>query len=162
MKLDNESTIYGIHSIKLILAILVLIFLILMLITSLPDFIEQNTGISSGWALSIVIGGYLLFFFYFIAKGSAYFSYNDEGKKIIIRTFKIGILNSKKLSIEIPKNEFYKYTVNKKGLREEIILYVRKEKKILKYPSISIVSVTSDQKDLLFKTLNSLAEVKEK
>ena len=113
MKFDNETTIYSIHNVKLILAIIVVIFLVLMLITSLPEFIERNTGITSGWALGIVIGSYFVFFFYFIAKGSAFFSYNDEGSKIIIRTFKIGPFNSKKISIEIPKNEFHKYSDRK-------------------------------------------------
>lgn len=161
MKFDNETTIYSIHNFKLILAILVVIYLVLMLITSLPAFIERNTGLSAGWALGIVILGYFVFFFYFILKGSAFVSYNDEGSKIIIRTFKIGPFNSQKLSIEIPKNEFHKYTIEKTRLKEEITLYVRKESRISKYPPISIVSVPLEYKKLLFQTLNSLAEVKE-
>lgn len=159
MKFDNESTIYGIHMVKLILAIIVVIFLVLMLITTLPNFIERNTGITTGWALGIVIGAYFLFFFYFILKGSAFVSYNDEGAKIIIRTFKIGPFNSKKLSLEIPKNEFYKYSVTKQKLKEEIHIYTRKGNKISKYPPISIISLTKEQKQQLFETLAALAEV---
>ncbi len=161
VKFDNETTIYSIHNVKLILAIIVVIFLVLMLITSLPDFIERNTGISSGWALGAVIGGYFVFFFYFIAKGSAFVSYNDEGSKIIIRTFKIGPFNSKKMSIEIPKNEFHKYSVCKTKLKEELILYVRKETRISQYPPISIVSIPLEQKKALFQALDSFSEVKE-
>lgn len=159
MKFDNESTIYGIHMVKLILAIIVVIFLVLMLITTLPNFIERNTGITTGWALGIVIGAYFLFFFYFILKGSAFVSYNDEGAKIIIRTFKIGPFNSKKLSLEIPKNEFYKYSVTKQKLKEELHIYTRKGNKISKYPPISIISLTKEQKQQLFETLAALAEV---
>lgn len=159
MKFDNESTIYGIHMVKLILAIIVVIFLVLMLITTLPNFIERITGITTGWALGIVIGAYFLFFFYFILKGSAFVSYNDEGAKIIIRTFKIGPFNSKKISLEIPKSEFYKYSVTKQKLKEEIHLYTRKGNKISKYPPISIISLTKEQKQQLFETLATLAEV---
>jgi len=144
---------------KLILAFFVLIFILFMLITELPKFIERNTGITNGWALGIVIGAYFLFFFYFILKGSAFVSYNDEGAKIIIRTFKIGPFNSKKLSLEIPKNEFYKYSVTKQKLKEELHLYVRKGNRISKYPPISIVSITKEQKQQLIDTLNKLAEV---
>ncbi|MGE0076798.1 MAG: hypothetical protein AB7S48_02965 [Bacteroidales bacterium] len=161
MKLDNETTIYGLHNVKLILAIFVVIYIVLMLITSLPDFIQRHTGITSGWAIVIVIGCYFLFFFYFILKGSAYFSYNDEGTKMIIRTFKTNPFGSPKISIEIPKNEFYKYDIVKKHLKEELILFVRKGNKISKYPPISIVSVTEEQKELLSKTLDNLSKVKD-
>lgn len=161
MKFDNETTIYSIHNFKLILAIFMVIYIIFMLISSLPTFIERNTGIPSGWAIAIVIVGYFLFFSYFIVKGSAYFAYNDEGAKIIIRTFKVNPFGSKKISIEIPKTDFHKYSVVKKRLKEEIILFVRKGNKISKYPPISIVSVSETQKKLLFETLDNLAEVKE-
>lgn len=160
MKFDNEPTIYGIHTVKLILGIVVVIFIVLMLITSLPKFIERNTGLTTEWSIGIVIGLYFLFFIYFIVKGSAYLSYNDEGTKIIIRTFKLGPFNSKKISIEIPKNELHKYSVIKKGIKEELHLYVRKGNKISKYPPISIVSITKAQKELFFKTLDNLVEVK--
>lgn len=159
MKFDNEPTVYGIHMVKLILAIIVVIFLVLMLITTLPDFIERNTGITTGWALGIVIGAYFLFFSYFIIKGSAFVSYNDEGAKIIIRTFKISPFNSKKISLEIPKKEFYKYSVTKQKLKEELHLYIRKGNRISKYPPISIVSLTKEQKQQLLETLSKLAEV---
>lgn len=159
MKFDNEPTVYGIHMAKLILAFFVLIFILLMLITELPNFIERNTGITTGWSIGIVLGSYFLFFFYFIIKGSAFVSYNDEGSKMIIRTFKIKPFNSTKISLEIPKNEFYKYSVTKKNLKEELHLYVRKGNKISKYPPISIVSLTKEQKQQLLDTLNKLAEV---
>lgn len=160
MKFDNEPTIYGIHMVKLMLGIVVVIFIVLMLITSLPNFIERQIGLSTGWTIGLVIGLYFIFFLYFIIKGSAYISYNDEGTKIIIRTFKIGPFNSKKISLEIPKNEFYKYTVSKQKLKEELHVYIRKGNKISKYPPISIVSITQEQKRLLLDTLNNLAEVK--
>lgn len=159
MKLDNESTVYGIHMVKLILAIFVLIFIVLMLITELPTFIERNIGLTTGWTIGIVLGSYFLFFFYFIMKGSAFVSYNDEGAKIIIRTFKIRPFNSKKISLEIPKNELYKYTVTKQKLKEELHLYIRKGNRISKYPPISIVSLTKDQKQSLLETLEKIAEV---
>lgn len=161
MKFDNETTIYSIHNFKLILAIVVLIYIVFMLVTSLPLFIERYTGLSIGWAIGIVVVAYFLFFFYFIFKGSAYFSYNDEGSKIIIRTFKIGPFNSKKISMEIPKNELYKYSVLKKLLKEEMELYIRKGNKISKYPPISIVSIPENQKKKLFQALDSFSEVKE-
>lgn len=161
VKFDNETTIYGIHNIKLVMAIIVVIFIVLMLITSLPEFIERNIGLSMGWALGIVIGGYFLFFTYFILKGTAYVSYNDEGSKIIIRTFKIHPFASQKMSFEIPREEIYRITVEKRFLREELNIYVRKENRISKYPSISVVSIIREQKTTLIQTLRAFAEIKE-
>lgn len=133
-----------------------------MLVSPLPDFIEKHTGITAGWAIGIVIMAYILFFAYFILKGTAYFSYNDDGAKIIIRTFRINTLGSKKLSIEINKGEFHKYQVNKGRLKEEITLFVRKGTKISKYPPLSIVSLTREQKKALLDTLDKWVETKEK
>lgn len=161
MKFDNEDTIFGIHTVKLLTAIVVVIYLILMFTTNLPAFIENHIKIGRGWAIAIVVLAYFLFYLYFIAKGTAYISYNDEGNRIIIRTFKIKPFNSPKMSFEIAKNELLKYSINKQFLKDELNLYVKKQNQISKYPPISIISITKKQRDMLVKALDGLAELKD-
>ncbi|HPD94256.1 MAG: hypothetical protein H6537_04135 [Bacteroidales bacterium] len=161
MKIDNEDTISGLHSFKLVMAVVAVLIILLMLFTNLPNFIDRTIGIGKDWVIAIIAFLYVLFFVYFIIKGTAYFHYNDDGNKIIIRYFLVRTFNAPKISIEIVKNDFYKFEIEKKGLQKKLYLYIAKGKKISKYPPLSIVSLTSSQESNLIKSLEALSKVKE-
>lgn len=161
MKFDNEDTVNGIHSLRLVMAVIAVIIVFLLWATSLPEFIESVIGLGQDWQILTIVALYALFFAYFIIKGTAYFSYNDEGGRIIIRYFMLRVFNSPKLSIEIEKKHFYKYTIERKGLKTLLHLYVRRGKQISKYPPLSISSLTADRYRMLVDALNRHAEVKE-
>ncbi len=156
MKFDNQDTVYGLHSLKLVMAVVVIVIIVLMLLTSVADIVENVIGINQNWLFAIVIAAYMMFFAYFIWQGAAYFSYNDEGGKLTIRTFKLHPWGGEKISIEVSLSEFYKYEIVRKWPRRELIIYVKKGNKIMKYPPVSVVSLTGKQYDNLIKALESL------
>lgn len=159
MKFNNEPTIYSIHVVKLIFAVLILLVLTLQLTTSFDDFIYRNIGLNQTWTLIILVLLYVLMLLYFELRKTSFFSYNDEGSKLVIRSYKVGLGSSKKLSFEIPKNIVYHYTIEKQKLKENLTIYIKIGTKISKYPSISISSITSTQKEGLIQSLNQYAEI---
>jgi len=158
MKFDNQDTVYGIHSLKLVLAVVVVIVIVLMYLTSIPDYIESSIGISQGWVIAIVVILYLMFFGYFIWMDAAFVSYNDEGNKLVIRTFKLRPWGGKKISMEIPHSEFYKYEITHKWPKKQLHIYVKKGIKIMKYPPVSVVSLTAEQYQKMESSLNQLSK----
>lgn len=158
MKFDNQDTVYGIHSLKLVMAVVVVIFIIIMLLTSVSEYVESAIGINQNWLIAIVILAYLMFFGYFLWQGAAYVSYNDEESKLVIRTFKLRPWGSKKISMEIPHSELYKYEISAKWPRKELHIYVKKGNKIMKYPPVSVVSLTSKRYSDLVASLDKLTK----
>lgn len=155
MKLNNEATIYSIHVIKMVGAVLILLVLTLLLTTSLDEIILQATGISQTWVMVVLVMLYMLLLLYFRLRKTSYFSYNDEGSKLVVKSYRIGASASKKWLYEIPKANFFGYKVDKHGLREELILYIKIGNKLSEYPPVSISAITRAQKDNLLKQLDS-------
>lgn len=159
MKINNEQTIYGIHMVKLVSAVLILLIFTLLITTALDDFILRTTGLSQTWVVLIFIALYIVLLLYFRLRNTAYFAYNDDSDKILIKSYRVGIGTSKKVAFEIPKKTFHKYTISKKHLGEELTIYIRTGTKISKYPPVSISSVTHANRDKLIKALDSYSEV---
>ena len=61
MKFDNDDTVTGIHSAKLIMAIIAIILIVLLIATGLSDFLLRTTGIDRDWAIAIILLLYILF-----------------------------------------------------------------------------------------------------
>ena len=158
MKFNNEQTIYSIHVVKLICAVFILLILTLLLTTSLDEFILRTTGLTQTLTLTILVALYVLLLLYFRLRKTSFFSYNDEGSKIVIRSYRIGAGTSKRLSFEIPKNVIHTYSIDKTRFGENITIYIRIGTKVSKYPSISISTITSAQKEKLKKSLDEYAE----
>lgn len=159
MKFDNQDTVYGIHSLKLVLAVVVIIFIVLMYLSPISSFFESTLGIGQGWIIASLVLLYLIFFAYFIWMDAAFVSYNDEGGKLVIRTFKLRPWGGKKVSMEIPHSEFYKYEMTSKWPKKQLHIYVKKGNKIMKYPPVSIVSLTQEQFSNMLESLNHLSKV---
>jgi hypothetical protein len=160
MKFDNDDTVTGIHSAKLIMAIIAIILIVLLMATGFSNFLLRTTGIDRDWAIAIILLLYILFSGYFYLRRASYFSYNDEGKKIIIRYFLLRPFKAPKISIEVNKSEFYRFTIEKKFLRRELNIFVRNGNKVSRYPAISISSLTGKQLEQLVAALNGYVKDK--
>lgn len=158
MKFNNEQTIYSIHVVKLICTVIILLVLTLQITTTFDDYIYRTTGLNQAWTLVILVSLYILMLLYFELRKTSFFSYNDEGSKLVIRSYRIGIGSSKKLSFEIPKNTVYQYSIEKSRLKESLTIYIRIGSKVSKYPPISISSITLAQKEKLIQSLNQYVE----
>jgi hypothetical protein len=105
-----------------------------------------------------MIAGYLFFYFYHLYIKTSFLFFSDEGSKIIIGFYPLRPLNPVKRSIEIPKNQFYKYAINKTSLREEIIVYMISGAKISKYPPFSLKGLSKQQREKLLHALNQYVQ----
>lgn len=161
MKFNNEHTIYSIHVVKLLTVIFIMIITTLLITSRLGRWFEDATGLSR-WLIVIVLALlYIALVVYFKMRRTAYFSYNDEGTKIVIKSYLIG-KSSKKALYEINKNSLYKFEIDKAGLREELTLYTRNGTKVSKYPPLSITSITTAERAQLVESLNLFAEIRQK
>ncbi|MBQ9470270.1 MAG: hypothetical protein IJU72_04885 [Bacteroidales bacterium] len=158
MKFTNEATIYSIHAVKLIATVLLLLVLTLLLTTRLGDLVQRTTGLPWPWAMALLALLYLLMLLYFRLRHADYISYNDEGSKIVIKSYPANH-KQKKVLYEIPKQSVYKLGLEKVGLREELTIYTRSGTKVSKYPPLSLSATTKAQRDGLIAALNQIAEL---
>ena len=159
MKFDNHDTVYGIHSLMLVMAVVVIIIIVLLYVTAIPEFIEKHIGMGQEWIIAVIVLLYLLFFGYFVWKDAAFVSYNDEGGKLVIRTFKLRPWGGRKISMEILHSEFYRYEITSKWPKKQLHIYVKKGSKIMKYPPVSVVSLTPEQFNNIEDSLKQLSKV---
>ena len=82
-----------------------------------------------------------------------YIYYSDQGGTIIFRYFSMSVLNRKKNSIEIPKEEFGGYEVHTSlwGLKKKIVLFHRYKGQNAPYPAVSITGLSKEEfKNMLY------------
>ncbi len=161
MKFDNEHTVFKIHVLKLVFAIIVVLLVFLSYLTRLGEYVSTYLGMSREWFIVILVALYIGYYLYHIVVKSSYISYNDEGPKIIIRSYRIRPLNPPKVSFEIYKNQLYKYSIDRTTLTEDVIIYQKKENRISKYPPLSVTALTTDEKRKFFDSLDQFVQLKE-
>jgi hypothetical protein len=85
-----------------------------------------------------------------------YIFYSDYGDIIILRYFSMGMFNSKKNSIQIPKGNFIGYKIEDRlgGLKKTLQLYQDFDGKEAKYPAVNITALTNEQRNTLLKSLD--------
>lgn len=158
MKIDNENRVVKIQALKYIYAILIITLLGVLYTTNIEKYIMQYLGLSNVKIMLLSILAYLLFYFYHLIVKTSYTFFSDEGNKITIRFYPLRPINPKKSSIEIPKNQFYKFSIIKSTLKEEVIVFQKNGKQIMKYPPFSLKGLTKDQRANLLKTLEGYVQ----
>jgi hypothetical protein len=154
MKIQNENTVVRIQVLKYLFAIIILSCIGILYTTNIEPYSIKYLGLSNLGIILILIIAYFAFYFYHLIVKTSYFFFSDEGFKIIFRFYPLRPLNPKKSSIEIPKNQLYKYSIIKTIIREEIVVYQKTGKQISKYPSFSLKGLKKEQKAMLFQALN--------
>jgi len=82
-------------------------------------------------------------------------SYSDHGEMILMRYYPLSLFNSKKHSIEIPKQQFVKYELKPFffGQHHKIILYQHFRNKVVAYPPISLSALEEDDQTRIIASL---------
>ncbi len=82
-------------------------------------------------------------------------SYSDHGEIIVMRYYPLSLFNSKKHSIEIPKQQFVKYELKPFffGSQHKIILYQHFRNKVVAYPPISLSALEEDDRNRIIASL---------
>jgi len=153
MRIDNENTVVKIQVLKSLFAIIVLSLVGILYTTSIEAYTLKYLGLSKPSIILMLILAYLIFYFYHLIVKTSYTFFSDDGFKIIIRFYPLRPINPKKSSIEIPKNQFYKFSIIKTALREEVVVYQKTGKQISKYPPFSLTGLKKEQKTKLLKAL---------
>lgn len=153
MKIENENTVVRIQVLKSLFAIIVLSLIGVLYTTNIEPYSLKYLGLSNQGISLLIVLAYFIFYFYHLAVKTSYLFFTDEGFKIIIRFYPLKPINPKKSSIEIEKNQFYKFTYKKTIFREEVTVYQKMGKHISKFPSFSLKGLKKEQKARLFLTL---------
>jgi hypothetical protein len=156
MEINIQRTILKKYLQAFILAIVVVVFISILLITYLYE--DQLFGLTKYHLVIIFASSYLLYIIFNALRQFHYIYFSDAGDRIVLRYFPIGLFTSKKNSIEIGKNEFAGYEIHKQwfGIREKLILKAKTGKGMAKYPPVSITALNSKEKESLFKALDRL------
>ena len=131
---------------------------ITILVALLATELVSNTflGLNKYYWAVIVAAAYLVQNYYEYLKDYNYIYYNDEDEnKILFRYISLRPLKNKRYSIEINKNQFQGYKVERpSALKQVIILYIKTPQGVAKYPPISISALSEDEFNNLKHSLN--------
>ena len=106
-----------------------------------------------------IIGLGLAIYIYYMLKRFMYIQYNDDGRIIQLRYFKLIPSTLDHHAIEIPKVGFAGYELKQSmmGLRNEIILKQKTKNGLAKYPPVSVTILNDVELRELQKSLSKLA-----
>jgi len=153
MKIDNQRNIYKIWLRKMVFTITftaAIVAIVFLNIFDQPDSpITKYHLVIAISAVFIVISiiGYL--------RNPFYFYFDDTNDVLVFRYYPVGLFNSRKNSIQIPKQQFVKFETQKffLGMEEKLILHQLYRKKVAKYKPISLSALDKADREKLKKVL---------
>jgi hypothetical protein len=159
MVIDIKRTVIKIQ-LRRFITVLLFIAIIVFLLTGI---VKEKLWELSKYQWSMFVAAlYLLTLIIDNVLEPYYIYYSDEGKKIIFRYFSLGFFNRRKSSIEIPKEQFVGFRIEKSlfGFKEKIILMQHVKNIDAKYPSVSLWALSKTEKHNLTESLKSHSQVK--
>ena len=161
MKTDNKKETYKIWLQKFITTVLFVPAIIVVWFTDL--FNNPVLGLEKGHYIIIISVLYFSVFMYHFLKRPDFIFFSDNGPKIILRYYNISAMNRKKHSIEIPKDLFMKYDIEKFFMgNEKLILYQKHKTGIAKFPGVSLSALSKEKKNKIKKSLDQYLTVDKK
>ena len=153
MTFDNAN-----YNVKIKLIRLTLLLVTAGSITVISMFDELNTklGFDRMYISLSILGIYILYNVFRIVKEYNFIYFSTEVGKLTIRYYQSITFNKKCKSFEFPLAEFYKYEIQKKGIKTFLTIYRRQDKQIVKYPPICINSLKKNEREQITKTLDNI------
>lgn len=154
MFFDNRKTVLKLNKLRYI-TLLGFLTLVGIIIWS-GWFDELVLGISK---LSYIVFLSIIYIFYLIfifIINYHFFSFNDNGDKLVFRYVSFRPFDNAKKAIEIEKSRFGGYKIQKSffNLKTELVLSVKTKNGLAKFPPIGISALSKDQIKLLKMSLN--------
>jgi hypothetical protein len=157
MVIENKNKTIRITQLRYI-AVIVFLPLIVLLVAS--EIVKTSfMGLNRfHWAIVLALV-YLGINIYEHIRNFNYIFIDDSDSKIIFRYISLKPFHNKKYSIEIEKEKFHSYKIDRSllNLKKEIVLYVDTPQGIAKYPPISITALDGDNINKLKHMLNQYA-----
>jgi hypothetical protein len=149
MKIDNQKNIYRIWLRKMMFTIFftaAIVAIVFLNIFDQPDapITKYHLVIAISLVFIVIsIIGYL--------RNPYYFYFDDTNDVLVFRYYPVGLFNSRKNSIQIPKQHFVKFETKKffLGMEEKLILHQLYRKKVAKYNPISLSAVDKADREKL-------------
>jgi hypothetical protein len=160
MKIDNQRNIYRIWIRKLVFTI---VFTIAILAIVFLNIFDQPDAPITKYHLVIAISVvFIIFSIIGYMRNPYYFYFDDTNDVLVFRYYPVGLFNSRKNTIQIPKQHFVKFETKKffLGTEEQIILHQLYRKKVAKYKPISLSAVDKADREKLKNVLARYASNK--
>ena len=158
MIIDSRKTTIGV---KIKKRVLILILIVTATIFLVFNFYHHSYLGITGWGYIAILSGIcILYLLVGVVRDYHYFYYSDQSLKLVFRYYSVASLVKKPNTIEIKKNEFSKFQIEKGllGLRKYLILYQNTPKGVAKYPPISISMLKKAQEKDLSESLLQLRQ----
>jgi hypothetical protein len=154
MTFDNAKMIISLRLKLLIATILFLGYILLAYPARVIRFPLLGVG-ETTWTI-ILTALYLIVVFQPMLLNYQYIYFSDDGQSIILRYFNAGIFGKKKNSVEISKQTFLGYHIDKKvfGMIQSITLYQKLKQGRAKYPAVYISALRKNEKKKVVSALD--------
>ncbi len=136
-----------------------LAFLIIMALLVLVNIIKKPfLGMDKSFYVLLTCTTYVLYVVFTYFRSYNFFSFNDEGEKLVFRFISLRPFDNEKRAIEISKKEFGGFDIHRSFLsfKQELILKLKTKKGVANYPSISITALSRKHKNMLVNSFNQL------
>ena len=153
MKIDNQRNTYRIWVRRLGMTISFTMVIILLIFV--PWFEDPDLWLTEYHLIVLVAVIYVLVNILLSMKVPYFIAFSDHGEMILLRYYPLNLFNSKKHSIEIPKQQFVKYELKSFffGRHQKIILYQHFRNRVVGYPPISLSALEKDDRDRMLASL---------
>lgn len=153
MRIDNQKNIYAIWLRKMIFTIVFTASIVGVLFLKIFD--RPDAMFSKYHLIMAIAVVFIIISFIGVMRNPYYFYFDDSGEVLVFRYYPVGIFNSRKNSVQIPKPHFVKFETQKFffGTQEKLILYQHYRNKVAKYPPISLSAISRADREKLKNTL---------
>ena len=153
MTLDNSKALISLRIRLFVQTVLLIALIILIYFVKIIDFPLLGLN-ETAWTL-IILSVYFILAFYPMVLNYQYIYFSDEDDKIIFRYFMAGIVGGRKNSVEISKESYAGYRVEKRflGLDRSIILFQHLPKGLAQYPPVHISILSKKERARILHSL---------
>lgn len=160
MQVNNQRNTYRIWISRLVTAIIFTIAIIGLIFV--PWFDDPDLRLSEYHLIILVAVAYVVINVVNYMKQHFFIAYSDHGETIVFRYYPLSLFNSKKHSIEIPKQLFVKYELKPFffGKHHKIILYQHFRNRIVGYPPISLSALDDEDRVRMIASLQKYTQAR--
>jgi len=153
MRIDNKKNTYRIWLRRLIIAIIFTLAIVALILA--PWFSNPDLWLTEYHVIIFIAVLYVAINIVNSGKRPNFVFYSDQGEMLIMRYYPLSLFNSKKHSIEIPKQQFVKYELKPFffGREHKIVLYQHFRNKVVAYPPISLSALEEEDRTLIIASL---------
>ena len=137
MKIDNQKSIYRIWLRKMVFTIVFTASIVIVMFLKIFD--KPESPITKYHLIIAISAVFIVISIINMLRNPYYFYFDDRNDVLVFRYYPVGLFNSRKNSVEIPKQHFVKFETSKffLGMEEKLVLYQNYRNKVAKYPPIS-------------------------